>query len=200
MASPPSVHVIQLKSHGVTRRDPTLGQATFAHATVGPSAGTAAGTWRDTDVTPPPNATPPAPPHDFGLPYVPIIRGGGTPQADGSITVKGSGDIGKVGMGGISLADEDRAKASLLGAQFGLIGAVAVGVLYMTSEFKTRTIGITFAQSPRRGTVLAAKTAVLAGLVFVTGLVVSVAAFFHHQTHADPQRLRSTGLSNAEDR
>lgn len=171
VASPPYVHIVQVNRHGFTRRDPTLGQATFDHVSI--TGGAAA--WQDTDVTAPPSGPVAA---GSGLLYAPILPGGSTQWGDGTVTVKGSGDIGRVGMGGIAVADMDRVKASLIGVQIGLIGAIALGVLYMTSEYKTRAIATTFASCPGRGRVLAAKAAVLTGVVFVTGLVVSTAAFF----------------------
>jgi ABC-type transport system involved in multi-copper enzyme maturation permease subunit len=94
-------------------------------------------------------------------------------------TVSGSGDLGRVGIGGIALPiDVDTVKESLVGVQIGLIAAIALGVLFMTSEFKTRTMRTTFTASPRRGNVLVAKTIVVGLTVFAAGLVASVAAFF----------------------
>jgi hypothetical protein len=171
VASPPYVHIINVNTHGLTRRDPTLGQATFDHVSM---TGQAAA-WSDTDVTPPPSAVDRG---SGGLPYVPILPGGSTERGDGTVTVKGSGDIGRVGMGGIALADMDRVKASLIGVQLGLIGSIALGSLSMTSEHRTGTIATTFAACPGRGRVLAAKAAVLTAVVFVTGLMTSTAAFF----------------------
>jgi ABC-type transport system involved in multi-copper enzyme maturation permease subunit len=74
--------------------------------------------------------------------------------------------------------DVDTVKESLAGVQIGLIAVVALSVLFMTSEFKTRTIRTTFTACPRRGRVLAAKAIVLAGTVFAAGLAASIAAFF----------------------
>ncbi|GAA4262993.1 ABC transporter permease subunit [Dactylosporangium darangshiense] len=174
VGSPPYVHFVTVNDNSTKQYDPTLGEATFDHVALGAAAGSK--DWRDTDVTPPPT-DPPPPPYDFGLPYIPPVQGGSVWHDDGTVTVRGGGDIGMAGMGGINLADMDRVKGSLIGVQFGLIGAIAVGVLFMTSEFKTRTIGTTFAASPRRGVMLAAKAIVLTGFVFLTGLIVGLAAF-----------------------
>jgi ABC-type transport system involved in multi-copper enzyme maturation permease subunit len=65
----------------------------------------------------------------------------------------------------------------LLGVRLGLVAAMALGVLSMTSEYRTRTIGLTFVASPYRGRVLAAKATVLSGVVFLAGLGASLAAF-----------------------
>jgi ABC-type transport system involved in multi-copper enzyme maturation permease subunit len=176
VASPPYVHILPVNTHQFTQRDPTLGQATFDHVTV-TAATTSTEAWRDTDVTPQPAGGSRVDAGD-GLASVPVLRGGSTRHSDGAVTVKGSGDIGRVGMGGIALADMDRVKGSLVGVQLGLIGAVALGTLSMTSEYKAGTIGTTFAARPGRGTVLAAKAAVLTVVAFLTGLAASVTAFF----------------------
>jgi hypothetical protein len=68
-------------------------------------------------------------------------------------------------------------KAGLTGIQFGLIGAIAIGALFMTAEFKTRSIRTTFLARPGRATVLTAKSIVLGTVVFVTGLAVTVPAY-----------------------
>jgi ABC-type transport system involved in multi-copper enzyme maturation permease subunit len=182
VASPPAVRIAQFHSHSLSVRDPTLGRASFDHVTVA-AAGPAASDWHDSDVTPsPPSHEPRAVAGQPGAGdrplYVEIVPGGSAPDRDGTITVTGSGDIGRVGMGGITLADMDRVTASLVGVRLGLIGAVALGVLSMTSEFKTGMIATTFAASPNRGAVLAAKAVAVAVVVFVTGLGASLAAFF----------------------
>ena len=65
---------------------------------------------------------------------------------------------------------------------------VALGVLFVTSEYRRGMIRTTFAASPRRGRVLAAKAVVLGGVTFVAGLVASLVAFFARP--ADPARQR----------
>jgi ABC-2 type transport system permease protein len=65
----------------------------------------------------------------------------------------------------------DPAKVSLTGIDLGQAVAVIVAVLAVTGEYSTGMIKVTLAASPRRGTVLAAKAAVLTGLVLVTGTV-----------------------------
>src|SRR6266536_267160 len=182
VASPPAVRIAQFHSHSLSVRDPTLGRASFDHVTVAP-AGPAASDWHDSDVTPsPPSHEPRAVAGQPGAGdrplYVEIVPGGSAPDRDGTITVTGSGDIGRVGMGGITLADMDRVTSSLVGVRLGLIGAVALGVLSMTSESKTGMIATTFAASPNRGAVPAAKAVAVAVVVFVTGLGASLAAFF----------------------
>jgi hypothetical protein len=178
VASPPSLTVNEMGPGSSSfERTATLGEAVFDHVAVGTATAAAASAWQNTDVTRPPPSRADMDKSPGGLPYVKILPGSAR-DSGGTITVKGSGDIGRVGMGGISLTDTDTVKESLVGVRIGLIAAVALGVLYMTSEFKTRTIGTTFAASPRRAYVLAAKAMILTGVVFLAGLAASVAAFF----------------------
>jgi ABC-type transport system involved in multi-copper enzyme maturation permease subunit/regulation of enolase protein 1 (concanavalin A-like superfamily) len=158
---------------------PTTGRAVFEQVSIAGPAGQPAAPWQNTDV-----AEPPPTPQELTH-----FKGGGIPRVEGrpgsaarhgvAFTVTGSGDIGRVGMGGIKLPiDVDTVKESLVGVQIGLIAVVALSVLFMTSEFKTRTIRTTFTACPRRSRVLAAKAIVLAGTVFAVGLAASIAAFF----------------------
>jgi ABC-2 type transport system permease protein len=80
---------------------------------------------------------------------------------------------GSPGFGG----DNDIVLDSLAGIWFGAIAAAVLAVLVITSEYSTRMIRTTFAANPRRRTVLAAKTAVVGGVVLVVGLATSAACF-----------------------
>lgn len=176
--------------HGVS----TVGRADFQQVALTP--GPQSGPWRLTDVggapvdgdgglpTRPRDSSGPgqeqAPPGADGPP-------GGVPDQDppgterqhgGTFTLTGSGDIGSPGIGGVGVSnDSDGVADALSGVQIALFAVIALGVLAMTSEYRTRTIRTTFTVSPRRGPVLAAKAIVLAGSVFVAGLVADVAAF-----------------------
>jgi ABC-2 type transport system permease protein len=85
---------------------------------------------------------------------------------------------GSPGEGG----DNDIVLASLAGIFFGQIGAAALAVLVITSEYSTRMIRTTLAAFPRRRTLLAAKAFVVGAVVLVAGLGTSVACFFLGQT------------------
>jgi ABC-type transport system involved in multi-copper enzyme maturation permease subunit len=100
-----------------------------------------------------------------------FVGGGGTAEVNGVFTVTGSGDIGP------NPPDDDVTQLSLLGATFGLIAMVAIGVLFITAEYRRGMIRTTFAASPRRGRVLVAKAIVLGAAAFVVGLVASLTAF-----------------------
>jgi ABC-2 family transporter len=104
---------------------------------------------------------------DVGSPPTP----GRSTRAGGGVTVTGSGDIGVVP------PDDDVVRLSLAGAHVGLMAVVALGVLFITSEYRRGMIRTTLAASPRRGRVLAAKAVVLGAATFVAGLAASVAAF-----------------------
>jgi hypothetical protein len=109
-------------------------------------------------------------------PYV--GAGEGLTRSGGTFTVAGSGDIAGYGIGSWRApGDEDVVMLSLFGVRLGLIAIIALGVLFMTAEYRTGLIRTTLAASPRRGHVLAAKAVVLAGATFAAGLIASVAAF-----------------------
>ncbi|MFD8572409.1 hypothetical protein [Streptomyces sp. NPDC059639] len=146
---------------------PTTGRATFDHVTmpVGQRS------WSRTDIVQPPEKS--EPPMDEPAPGT-LHR-----AASGALTVTGSGDLGGLGMAGVGAGPGvDLVKQSLDdGTQLATLAVIALGVLFVTSEYKTGTLRTTFTASPRRGRVLAAKAAVLGGAVFVVALPATVAAF-----------------------
>ena len=158
----------------------TTGKARFDHVTLGGPATQAAATdWRGTDVTtPPPTRKDLASNPPGGIPHVDGPPGR-VNQQGGAFTLTGSGDIGHVGIAGVTLPiDSDPVRDSLMGVQIGLIAIAALGALFICSEFKTRMIRTTFTACPHRRRVLTAKAIVLGGTVFATGLVASVTAFY----------------------
>ncbi|WP_329181531.1 ABC transporter permease [Streptomyces sp. NBC_01477] len=66
---------------------------------------------------------------------------------------------------------QDPAKLSLTGVEFGQAGVAVLAVLLISGEYGTGMIRTTVTAMPRRTTVLAAKAAVVAGLVLVAGTV-----------------------------
>ncbi|MEU4292410.1 ABC transporter permease subunit [Kribbella sp. NPDC026596] len=114
---------------------------------------------------------------------LPSKQTGGVPTGDlrrsgDTFTITGSGDISGYGIGSWhSPGEDDVVLLSLFGVRVGMIAVIALGVLWMTAEYRTGMIRTTFAAGPRRGHVLAAKAVVLGGTVFVAGLVASVASF-----------------------
>lgn len=97
--------------------------------------------------------------------------GTGSAEAGGVFTVTGTGEIGP------SPRSDDRTQISLFGVTIGLIAVIAVAVLYVTTEYKQGMIRTTFAATPRRGSVLAAKAVVISGITFVVGLAATVTAY-----------------------
>jgi ABC-type transport system involved in multi-copper enzyme maturation permease subunit len=96
----------------------------------------------------------------------------GFQQAGGTVTVTGSGDIapGSAGGGGTPL------EQTLLGVFGGLIAVIVVAAMFMTAEYRRGLIRVTFAASPGRGRVLAAKALVIGSVTFVTGLAAATIA------------------------
>ena len=110
--------------------------------------------------------------------------GGHATQVGGTFTVTGSGDVAP------DPPDTDIVRLSLTGAFVGLVAIVVVAVLFITSEYKRAMIRTTFAASPRRVRVLAAKAIVIGVTTFVVGLVASVTAFLLAQPS-----LRASGFA-----
>ncbi|WP_128381428.1 ABC transporter permease subunit [Streptomyces cavernae] len=91
--------------------------------------------------------------------------------ASGSFELRGSGDVGPL------QTDTDITRQTLSGAMIGLIPLSALGVLFITAEYRRGMIRTTLTASPRRGRLLAAKAIVLGGVTFVAGLIGAVLSF-----------------------
>jgi ABC-type transport system involved in multi-copper enzyme maturation permease subunit len=92
---------------------------------------------------------------------------GGFQQADGRITVTGSGDISPTVPGagfGASIGQ------TLIGTFAGLIAVVVVATMFITAEYRRGLIRTTLAAIPRRGRVLAAKAVTIGAIAFAAGL------------------------------
>jgi ABC-2 type transport system permease protein len=70
----------------------------------------------------------------------------------------------------------DPAKLSLTGVQVGQAIVVVIAVLAVSNEYSTGMIRVTLAAMPRRLTVLAAKAALVVGLVLAAGAVAALAS------------------------
>ncbi|PZF82130.1 ABC transporter permease subunit [Jiangella anatolica] len=151
VASPPEMRVERQAGSTSVGETATIGHATFEELAV--DAGDAADPERWTG-------------DDIGQ-----AMEGGVTRAGGTLTVTGSGDIGP------DPPDDDPVQIGLFGAVVGLMVVVAVAVLCATSEYRRSLIRTTFAVTPRRGQVLAAKAVVIGSVTFVAGLVAAVAAF-----------------------
>jgi ABC-2 family transporter protein len=160
VTSPMSMEIERQYGSSAVFEEPTLGEAVFDHVRVEAAEGTRSPDrdWRDYDASIEP-----------GL--------GGSTESDGVFTLTGSGDIGEV----TRPFGDDLVELSLAGATVGVLAAAALGALFMTAEFRRGMIRTTFAASPGRGRVLAAKAIVLGGATFGAGLVASVVAFLVSQ-------------------
>jgi ABC-2 type transport system permease protein len=74
-------------------------------------------------------------------------------------------------------ADESPGSFITWGMMIAQVTAVVLGALAVTSEYGTGMIRTTLAAVPRRGTVLVAKMAVLAGLLFVAGTATALLGY-----------------------
>jgi ABC-type multidrug transport system permease subunit len=105
-----------------------------------------------------------------GSPEVPGVVG--YHQAGAQFTLTGQGDIAPVPSGHGGPADSAATVSDyLVGTFAGLIALVVVAALFVTAEYRRGLIRLTFAATPGRGRVLAAKSAVVAVAGFVVGLI-----------------------------
>lgn len=141
---------------------PSLARATFDDVTV--ADGWRAGAWRG-DLLGGPATGPGAPPSGR--------EPGGFQEAAGRFTVTGAGDIAPLVGGPMSSVERN-----LDGTFAALVAAIVVGTMFGTSEYRRRLVRTTFAATPRRGQVLAAKAVVLGVATFAVGLVGSLAAIW----------------------
>jgi hypothetical protein len=138
----------------------TQASAAFDHVSLhGERAG---GAWRGSQVGFPtgvPFRCTPSPGHS--CPKAPT---GGFKQTGGTFTVAGSGDIAPYVTG------IDPLGTVLKGSLAGLLAVITLGALFITAEYRRGLIRTTFAASPGRGLVLAAKAIVIGSVTFVAGL------------------------------
>jgi len=106
---------------------------------------------------------------DVGRPWSPA---GSFTESGGVFTVRGGGDFRP-----FTNFDPNIADGALAGLLIGLPVLVAVGVLFATSEYATGLHRATFAATPRRWKVLAAKAIVLGGTVLAVEFTIVAAGF-----------------------
>ncbi len=98
--------------------------------------------------------------------------GAGFHQAGGTFTVTGTGDIAPDVGGQVGTPIE----RTLTGVFAALIAVIVVAALFITAEYRRGLIRVTFAASPARGRVLAAKAVVIGAVTFAAGLAGGAAA------------------------
>ena len=120
--------------------------------------GNASGTWKGTDVSPPPGGAQ----AQIGQPYT------GFQQTATGFTVTGMGDIAPDVPGSGAGTPISH---TLDGTFAGLIVAIVIGAIYVTAEYRRGMIRTTFAATPARGQVLVAKAIVLGAVTFVAAAI-----------------------------
>jgi ABC-type transport system involved in multi-copper enzyme maturation permease subunit len=105
-----------------------------------------------------------------GSPEIPGV--GGYQQSGGQFTLTGQGDIAPIPAGHGGPADFAATVSDyLIGTFAGLLAIVVVAALFVTAEYRRGLIRTTFAATPSRARVLAAKSVVVAMAGFIAGLV-----------------------------
>jgi ABC-2 family transporter protein len=173
VSSPPDVRVTREAGSTSVGEMSTEGRATFEDVALVPAAAGDAEDWRGDQITG--RYRPPIPDGEISPDVKDRGRlrpAGSVSEAGGVFTIRGSGEIGP------AEGEDDSLEAGLFGTLFGLMALASVSVLFATSEYKRQLVWTTFAASPRRRPVLAAKAVVLAGTAFSLGLVTSVVAYF----------------------
>jgi ABC-type transport system involved in multi-copper enzyme maturation permease subunit len=143
----------------------TQATASFDHIAIGPLTDSAAqpalGSWRGMSIGTGPRDA-----------YTTLGNGGYRRTGD-AMVVTGSGDIAPA----VASVGGDTASDSLLfGLVVALIVLIVIGTIFITSEYRRGLIRTTFAATPDRGRVLAAKAVVIGGVGFVVGAIASAAA------------------------
>jgi hypothetical protein len=139
----------------------TQATATFDHVSL--QGGRPGSAWRGGQIGFPtgiPLLCTPSPGH-----FCPKTPAGGFKKSGGTFTLAGSGDIAPY------VTDVDPLGTVLKGSLVGLLAVIALGALFITTEYRRDLIRTTFAASPRRGRVLAAKAIVIGSVAFAAGLV-----------------------------
>ena len=90
----------------------------------------------------------------------------------GGFRVAGSGDIAPA----VGIVGAYTAQQSLYGVFAGLILLIIVATMFITAEYRRGLIHTTFAASPRRGRVLAAKAIVIGSVAFIAGTAAAAVA------------------------
>jgi len=104
-----------------------------------------------------------------GSPEMPGVVG--YHQSGGQYTLTGQGDIAPIPAGHGGPSNAATVSDYLIGTFAGLLALVVVAALFITSEYRRGLIRLTFAATPSRGRVLAAKAVVVAAAGFVVGLL-----------------------------
>ncbi|MDG4825916.1 ABC transporter permease subunit [Asanoa sp. WMMD1127] len=97
----------------------------------------------------------------------------GSSRSGDTVTVNAAGDVAPAGGGA-----GPKLEQTLVGGFAALTVLAVLGVLFVTTEYRRGLVRTTFATTPGRVRVLAAKAVVLGGITFAVGLVATTAALF----------------------
>jgi hypothetical protein len=106
--------------------------------------------------------------------FYPILGTGSTKRSGAEVTISGSGDIATAVnplVGGSTASD-----TLWFGLLIALIVVIVTATSFITVEYRRGLMRTTFAATPRRGSVLAAKTIVIAAVAFIVGGVAAAIA------------------------
>ncbi len=95
--------------------------------------------------------------------------GTGFHQAGGTVAVTGTGDIAPY-VAGANGAAATPIETTLTGVFAALIAVIVVAAMFISAEYRRGLIRVTFAASPARAQVLAAKAVVVGAVTFLAGL------------------------------
>ncbi len=132
---------------------PTLATATFDHVTIDNHSDPQG--WHGQRVGTDPQE------------FYPTLTAGSYFRSGGSFVVSGSGDIAPGVAAGL-LGTETPGSTLVLGLVVGLIVMLVLATMFVTSEYRRGLIRTTFAGTPNRGSVLAAKALAVAVVAFAT--------------------------------
>jgi ABC-type transport system involved in multi-copper enzyme maturation permease subunit len=163
---PPTVYVGLFATSPVTFAGlATRATARFDHVAIGPladgTAQAAPGPWHGASIG------------TGSRDFYTTLGNGGYRQARGSILVTGSGDIAPAVA---SVTGDTASDVLLFGLVVALIVLIVIGTMFVTSEYRRGLIRTTFAATPDRGRVLAAKAVVIGAAAFAVGAVASAVA------------------------
>ena len=179
----PSVTPAQtFASNAATQSYATQAVAAFDHVSL--QSRRPGGAWRGGQVGFPtgiPFLCTPSPGH-----FCPRTPAGSFKKTGGTFTAVGSGDIAPY------VTDVDPLATVLKGSLAGLLAVIALGALFITAEYRRGLIRTTFAASPRRGRVLAAKAIVIGLVTFAAGLAGTAVAL-----PIAERKLRSSGWKSS---
>jgi ABC-type transport system involved in multi-copper enzyme maturation permease subunit len=107
--------------------------------------------------------------------FYPTLGSGGFHRSGGTFVISGSGDIA-LGVGEGLLGTDTPGSVILIGIIASLLVMILLATVFITAEYRRGLIRTTFAVTPNRRRVLAAKTAVIGFVALVTGIIAATAA------------------------